>query len=532
MKSFLISFFAIVALTLSARASMDLTFDLSEFLVSGQPLTANDLYITFAGATSDMVYNEGGPGEESIDFSGSQINYGGTNYTTSKSYSIADINANGLKINSATSILAYISYGSKTGFEQLSSGNPAFLDPSLTRFSQFEFSYSAGGTGGGIDMTNISQYGGSLRVETLDAGNTVQSFISNGNNLSTGEMFQRLAIASGFASNAVYTQGGKYSRIIGSNVLATNNPYHRFNQYIQSLGTGSPVLPNQIYNLKPGAAPGGAGSIGITSVASPGSGKGVVGNSTYNINYSYSANITQVLAPGDNPEFPDGTYQIELTGIVSAIPAAGGATIEYTGQTITIQADSPSQDYMTNFIYLQSIASGVNMAGWADLIADFGAANVQAAIQEKIAGDFAQAIAAGFAGSATMVDKGGSSVALGSLTTAEWFDLYNQYAYSIAQPINEEYYNPFANEIYLNSPGYNTQTTGIGDGNFDYGSVYGTPYDDRFSLNLITPNTDTTALNVVLLPDGNLRFPGIPEPTSLILLLGAGVVFLTKCKSA
>ena len=519
-RSFLSVLCAVAIVPQTIFASLDLTFDMTQL---GNPdLDASNVWVTFAGNQAEMTY-----GSQAISFANNLSN----GFSTSLSYSLSDIAANGLTITSANSMTAYISYGSSAGFSQLASGtSPNFQSTSLTRFSQFEFSYA--NNSGGIDMTNISQFGGALRVQTL-AGTQVQAYIANGNGTTTttAQMFQAMAAASGNSPSAVYTNNGQYTRIIGSNVFTAANPYPTFNNYLSQIydggttGTGGAkvALTDQIANLAPGAENGGQGSIGITGTPTGPNPNHIVAGAAYNINYQMSAELVQVSGP--SAEFPNGTYSVKITGTVYATPATGGASIVYSNVSVTIAADSASSSNMTNFLYLQTLNAPIqySTAGLDQLIADFGEANVSASITQKFTGDFGQAIAAGFADSTVMVNVNGVPTALGTLTTYEWFNLYNQTAYSLAQPGNENNYNQFANVVYLNSPGDGTQSGEgqIGTGAFNYGSVYGTPYDDRFGLNLLSPDADTTGINVILQADGDLN--AVPEPGTVALLLGGGL---------
>ena len=479
-----------------ASAQLNVTFDCSQL----GDLTADQVFVTFAGFSSTMTI-----GGESINFSDNTTSYNGMSYVTSQAYSLQQIESNKLTITSANSMVAYISYESSAGIA-LQQANP--VNNVLTRYSTIEFSYSGSqgtpSTTGGIDMTNISQYGGSLKVETLANGN-VQAYVSNGSTLTTGQMFCAMAAQSNYSPAAVIQNNGQFVRIIGGNVFTSKNPYPTFNDYLGNLykvqGT-NPILQNQIMNLAPNAAHGGQGAIGVTSLSSASS--PFEPNTDYNIDYQFSAQIIQ----------QQGNYGVTLTGSVYATPALGGDTITIPGLTVNIPADSSTNPNMTNFLYLNSITNpAISVTfnpAWQQLIDNFGADNTSATMQQKVTGDFGEAIAAGFVNSSTLVEPSGSDskVQLGTLTTWDWFNTYNQYAYSLAQPTND-YYNTLSNITYLNSPGAYTQigTGQIGNGQFSYGSVYGAPYDDRFGLNLITPDSTTDTLHVILLPDDDLTVP-------------------------
>ena len=139
---------------------------------------------------------------------------------------------------------------------------------------------------------------------------------------------------------------------------------------------------------------------------------------------------------------------------------------------------------MTNFIYQAATAgAGINVTsgGWGDLNNDFGTANVNAAVLQKIAGDFAEGMTCGFPGSATP-SASSPGTNLDNLTSYEWWQ-NPLLAYEPAQPANP-YYSAYGNGVSANSGGINGIT-------FSRGGVYGSPYDDRFGLNLISPDADT-----------------------------------------
>lgn len=492
---------------------MNIKFDSSA--LGNSALTDENVYITFAAATSDMVFDPNGTAEK-INFSASNITYDGTEYGTSKAYSLADVKSKGIVLNSATSLIGFVSYGAKTNIEKLGKGaQPAFLNTSTPRYSIFEITYN--GTSGGADITNISQFGGSIEMKFQKADGTVQSNVGNSKN--TTEMFTALGASSdysGSGSTAVIflDDNGKFLRAVGTNVFPNGNvqtPFESFNPYLQSLYTakGADSIVNELTNLAPGANPGGQGSAGFPSATdavnvTP----SVAATKTdpekpviYNLDYHFTAHVSQVKAPGGDT--PNGTYSVKLKGYVNATAANAATAIKsykYDGLEIDIAADDISGNnlYMTNFIYQAALTgAGINVtkSGWETFIKDFGEANAEGAAIKKVAGDFAEGMTCGFVGSTTKSDTD-PSTALGDLTSYQWWS-NPQKAYSLAQP-NEFYYSRFGNEVFMNSDGNNAGTS------LKYGGVYGSPYDDRFGLNLISPDANTTDMVIVLLADGNL----------------------------
>jgi hypothetical protein len=490
---------------------MKITFDSSS--INNTSLPDSKIFITFAAASADLTYTKmvsEKPKTEAIKFSSSAITIDGTQYGTSKAYSLADIAANELTLNSAISLVGFISYGEKKGIEKLAVGNqPHFLSKDTPRYSIFEISYD--GTTGGADITNISQYGGSIKLEFLK-GIEIQHYVAN--SLDSTAMFQALSKASENSTQCVYLDAaGKFTRIIGTNLFPIGNeqnPYPSYNAYLESLFSTHGINNSSLCtltNLAPGQPEGGKGSFGFAAVKgadAKNKEKGrVTKGQTYNLDYHFKAFITQGLESGSTGA-PNGTYSIKLKGHVNATIAGDNVndkqSHKYDDLSITIAADDIANNelYMTNFIY-QATNTGtgisVDFSGWSDVDNDFGTANVLAALKLKVAGDFAEGMTCGFVGSAT-TSTSVASKTLGELSSYEWWknpDL----AYAPAQT-TDSYYSAYGNVVSANSDGKNGSK-------FSRGGVYGSPYDDRFGLNLISPDANTTEMKISLLEDGDLK---------------------------
>jgi len=488
---------------------MNIKFDMTA--LGNAALTSDNVYVTFAAAASEMVYDPNGT-KDNIDFSTNAITIDNTKYGTSKAYSLADVASKGLQLNSATSLVGFISYGHAAGIEKLGVGSqPTFLSKSTPRYSVFEISYN--GTTGGADITNISQFGGSISLQFENTG-TVQSRI--GNTLNTTDMFNaftKCSVFSGESTAVIYLDdNGKFIRAIGANVFPNGDiqtPYLMFNPYLQSLYKkyGSNSVVKKLTNLAPGANPGGQGSAGFPSTTkaknvTPSKASNTV---IYNLDYHFDAIVTKAKEP--DILAPAGTYSVQLKGYVNATAANSGTAIQsykYDNLVIDIAADEIVEDfpkshlYMTNFIYqaaLKGTGIKVSWSGWDDFIHDFGKANVEAAAMKKAAGDFAEGITCGFPGSETTSESNPNKT-LSELTSYEWWQ-NPQLGYSKAQGALP-YYSLYGNAVFLNSDGNNAGIT------LNYGGVYGSPYDDRFGLNLISPDANTTDMKIILMADGDL----------------------------
>jgi len=513
---FAVSAVAAVVFGSPAFGAMDLTFDMTK--LGNSSLTTSNVFVTFAAANATMTYGSG-DNEEQIVFTGGNITIDGNDYGTSRAYSLAEIQANGLVLNSSTSLIGYISYGSAVNIEKLPpGGQPSPQDSDVPRFSNFEVTYS--GTGGGADLTNISQFGGSLRMEFL-ADSTTQSYVQN--TLNTGDMFRALATASGNASSAQITNGGQFVRMIGPNTFPSSiagqkvqNPYPKFNQYLQHLNETNKKAPapvtivQEITNLAPGADPGGQGAAGFQSM---GTAAKVTPSTIYNLDYHFTVNVVQETPPTPNDPDNPGTYGVSFTGYVNATNPDTGDTVVYgeipNELSIYVSGDDLTNEifYMTNFLYQQAAVGAdidVSFTGWDDLTSDFGAGTVQGALQYKVTGDFSEGILTGMVGSIvdpgeipalrSTVDPG--ETPLGELSSYQWWG-FPELAYGPAQP-GASFYSPWGDVISANSTALNDGIT------YDRLGVYGSPYDDRFSLNLIAPDSSTTEMRITLSADGNL----------------------------
>jgi hypothetical protein len=490
---------------------MKITIDSSS--INSTSLSDSQIYITFAAAEAELTYTTTVKNKsqiEDIKFSSGAITIDNVQYGTSKAYNLADIAANELTLNSATSLVGFISYGDKVGIEKLGVGSqPNFLSKDTPRYSIFEISYD--GTTGGADITNISQYGGSIKLEFLD-DKKIQHYVAN--SLDTTTMFQALSKTSGNSSQCVYLDAaGKFTRIIGTNLFpngSEQNPYPSYNAYLESLFTAHEINNSSLCtltNLAPGQPEGGTGSFGFAAVKGADAKNKETGRVTkgqiYNLDYHFKAFITQDLKAGSTGA-PNGTYSIQLKGHVNATIAGGKASDKqshkYDDLSITIAADDIANNelYMTNFIY-QAATTGtgisVDFSGWDDLDHDFGSANVLATLKLKAAGDFAEGMTCGFVGSATTLTADANKK-LGELSSYEWWQNPNL-AYEPAQTKNS-YYSAYGNVVSANSDGKNGSS-------FSRGGVYGSPYDDRFGLNLISPDANTTEMKISLLKDGDLK---------------------------
>lgn len=482
---------------------MQITFDTTALATSGS--SAANVFVTFAATTSDLVYGSGKT-KETINFSGGNINIGGKSCGTSKAYSLKDVAANGLVLNSATSLVGFISYGSATGIEKLAKGTqPAFTSSATPRYSIFEVSYD--GTVGGADITNISQFGGSIKLAFLKQDGTVQRDV--GNTLDTTAMFRALAKAAGSSKQAVFLDSnGHFVRVLGPNVFPIppqRTPYPTFNAYLEALyhQFNTATVVTDLTNLAPGQDPGGTGAVGYTS---SGAATKVSPNTGYNLDYHFNAVVSPATLPDPLlPHHPNGTYSVKLSGYVNATPQVRTGpgpfpTCKYDGLSITIAADDLAGEklYMTNFIYQATTAGGavnVTSSGWDDLNNDFGAASVNGFALQKAAGDFAQGMTCGFPGSPT-ASTSNPKKTLAELTSYEWWN-NPLLAYEPAQP-NNPYYSAYGNVVNANSAGMNPNA-------FSRGGVYGAPYDDRFGLNLIAPDANTHEMRITLLADGDLK---------------------------
>ncbi len=538
-----------------------ITFDASALTDA----STDEIFVCFQAKSAQVTV-----GTETVTISGNYITSvsdGGTpkpsdpmiGKFTSKGYSLSTIASEGFTVVYADSLIAYITYGSADGVELQTAAPSQFTTP--TRFSQFEISFGnvpgEPGFQSGADLTNISQFGGSLKMELLDTNSSVLSYASNSQDTAT--MFTDLAATTtdasystlinfvpAFGGNSSYTE---YVRIIGPNsypssiqgLAYTGFPYADFNAYLKTLLTnnksaGDPkvstnVVPGFLKNLKPGVDHGQSGAVGLKAEGTGTSLSGktadgkksetldITQGDTYNFDYQFDASIVEVEAPsGDS----NGTYAVQLRGALFISDATD--TLRLDDLEISIEADSAAAPYMTQFLYLQTMGKysdytdGKNAAlgisynsKWKDVMTVMGESNMFQNILERIGGDFSEGILSGLVGSSTQVNVDGTMTDISALSSYQWFQeqLLTDKAYSIAQT-STPYYSQWGNVIYKHAPG---KDVGTAAGSFNYGSVYGSPYDDRFDTVLLSPGLNgAVSMNIVLLSDGAMSTlnPDIP----------------------
>ena len=174
-------------------------------------------------------------------------------------------------------------------------------------------------------------------------------------------------------------------------------------------------------------------------------------------------------------------------------------------------------------------------SGWAQLASDFSA--LGNGFYYRIPNDLTEGLLIGAVGSTA---SGINGLTIGQMNSAQWWANPNL-TYQNAQPGSPNY-NAVAAYLWAHSSSFNAN----GLGETLEGGLYVNPFDDRFGTNLLSLNasglpdlTATAALNVSLIPDGNLALNGsdlatAPEPDSWALLgLGLGVlVFLKRRRKA
>ncbi len=522
----------------SLHAQFLLNFDASQL---GNPdYSPTNLWVTFSGNALNA------------SISGTSISLvsnltPGSNPMT-QSFSISDImGAGGITVNSATSVSAYISYGTNTGFNNASSTpSPVTMD---TRYTNFEFSYNPTGAAQ-ADMTAINLFGGGLRLDTYtDTAMTQVQSSRYLNVANSAQVFQALAASAGYTpstpSSGVITgtqqTGPNQGATVWNRVIAPNS----------FSGPGSvpfvtPTYPSmQPYLQELAAASNGTASIAKLGLIAPGAdptdspAQGYIyatGGENYNYDLHYDMGTTVSVTSG--------TYTVTMSGTVTANLTAGQtpneqnpATITYTGLSITITLDS--EDAVNTWIYQQAnpaldgsnppetpiTSAGVTYqaSGWTQLGTDFGAAAENFYL--RIPNDFTQGMLAGMVGSD--VPNGIDGGTIGELNSAQWWE-NPQLAFAIAQPDNP-YYNVFSEYLWYNSGGVNP-----GDETFTDGGIYTNPFDDRWGtadLNMYgtgQPQDATLAMKVTLIPDGDLDVNAVPEPGTWGMIIGGLVLLLGR----
>jgi len=526
MKKYLSLLLGTVSLTafvtpLSFCGALTLKFDMSDL---GGSLTARDVFVTFVAKNASMRILGT---DDTINFSDKLYQDGLS--ATSRAHSLEELSS-GVDIVSADSAIAYISYG---GHEDISLRPFSDGEPSpardAPRWSNFEFTYNIEGDGhGGADLTNISQFGGSLRLEALGTREPEGKEVLLGyvqNDLDTTPMFRKFAELSNhfadFLLTTSTTNGNgavvrRFKRVIGANTYpqslegrTVQTPYGDYNDYLAALHArqndpdeNQRKLLTNLTNLSQPEDRVGDGAVQIDATDTT---RRVTMDATYQLGYQFKD--VEIIRTNTASGARD-TFAVKLTGWVNyqeVAPVQGEIQV-YENLSITLNADQPAPTpdsepklFMTNFLNRQSIVNipdfiSVEMSGWEDAIEDFGPEQVHDVLQSKIANDFSQGILAGFVGNTRVVD--GRRIL--DRTSKEWFKDLAEEAYG-AHPLGDGFYSAYGEVVHQHSSRPNA------DGEPIRGGVYGTPFDDRFDGVLVALTPHVTTLLVKLRPDGDLR---------------------------
>lgn len=484
-RSVLLAAGFLLAAALPARAQFVLNFTDND--------TANfapaDVFVTFQGGIVGSL------GSESITYGTSVVNNATVTDTTSQSFSLQDImNAGGFNITSATSTQVYVSYGSDSGFANQTAAPSPFTEPT-TRYDNIELTTNGtttGGGGGGGDITDIVQFGGSVKID--DYTGSPGSYTLAGtvqNTAPTNTILNALVNTTtlGLSSPAVITNNGTVVRVIGPDAypasqagMTVTNPFGNFTGYLTNLHTigSNSTLSNNF---------GGDGAVGFNAMGPTYS---TEGNATYDATYTFSGSV-------------DSSGDIVMNGSVIFVGAANSTgNYTFSNLSITIPAANTTQS-----IYQEIISNGMYSGNWAGLDSFFLPGNTSGvastAIQLKVAGDFEEGILTGFAGSTTY----------GNLSSAYWWaNATNAFTYGPqpAQPSNSTYFGAYGSVIAGNS------TSNI-SGNLTPFGAYGNPYDDRFGVTLL--NADAM-WNVTVLDDD----APVPEPSTDALIASSAALLV------
>ncbi len=555
-----VAVFALANGLLKAQTPLDLTFDASQL---GNPdYNNNNLYVTFSGQELSATL-----GSTDITLINNKVP--STSSLLTQSFSLAQIEAaGGLTINSAQSVVAYISYGSDTDFNLATIAPSPVTEP--TRFSNFEFTYNPSSnptvdttptnSGGGADTTYINSFGGGLNLtsytSTTETPANLQGSVTIAPGVTSAAIFQSMAANINDAGNggnpgvltAVQKAGPSagqtiYNRVVMASTYGTdigsgkNTAYPSFQAYVDNLAANSGNGATSVATLS--LLPTNMGGTGPGTLAYDYTGSDKPGHGgSYALTYN---NFTAAINKGT-----DGSYTITMNGTVTATPNPGNTspTITYNNLTITVTLANAAA--LNAFIYEQitpaNNIAGVTFsqsgAGWAQLASDFSA--LGNGFYYRIPNDLTEGLLIGAVGST--VASGIDGKTIGELNSAQWW-ANPELTYANAQPGSPDY-NAVAAYLWTHSSSFNSN----GQGATLEGGLYVNPFDDRFGTNLLKLNatglpdlTATAALNVSLIPDGDLTLsseqgtgPSVPEPGTWTLLgLGIGaLVFLNRRRCA
>ncbi len=488
-------------------------------------LSANSTYITFLTGVNGTL-------------GGTPI-YVAPGAALSQSYAMDDVIANGgFHFTDATTGTTnfYISYGNSSFFSNSTSQPNPGGDSSVPRYSVVEMA------GGGGDLTQINQFGGSLRIDDYkySVSNTTP-VKSTYNTLNSAQTFAKIYnnIGANVSNPVVITQNvsgtQEFMRIIGPSTGSFSTNYPTYTNYLTSLHTGNVVttIANNYGNDN---------GTGMNNVINNGNGTFTVGNQTWIAHYNFNATV-------------DASGNINFNGTVTMTGAANatGGNIVLSGLYVTIPNDANLTTALygmtpsNSTIYGNTAGSSITINGtpsgaatWGNLdqftvVGPVGSVHNTAtetinnnmgnmAINLKVTGDFQEGLATGFVGSTGNVGNisGLGNGTFGNLSSAQWWILAEKAYTNGVQLPGSTFFNLYGSAIFgeSNTTLFDGTNTTVVPG----GAVYSSPYDDRFNSALL--NADDKWV-VSVLQDGNLAVSAaVPEPATTALVVSCATLLV------
>lgn len=379
---------------------------------------------------------------------------------------LSTVNSNGgLAFTSGSSVIGYISYGTKLG--SLSNvPSPVNTNDASHQTPWVQFELTRGGTAAGLlvgdvgDLTFINEFSAPLYIKSYDTnGHQLQysGFFSN----STATIFQSLAALTRTNPAAVITNAsGQFVRVIAP-VSFSNfvGPYDNFHTYITNLAASSTVAHLQNYSAFP-----------------------VQGNGNTNILFRF--NMT-------NHFKSDGT--LEILGTVTASNTVPPYTPANTFSNLKILYATNATSTVTDIggaLYGANFASASNtiffvdadegqtgaganwlaMSNW--MVAQYGTntnyqtgSNAYYTVLAQMVGEVSATIESGLAGSTNVVSNGGVSGVLGTNLSDNWWTMTNPLSIMRNAQTNPLNYNQYGDVIFY----------------YSSNSVYNFSYNDRYN---------------------------------------------------
>lgn len=463
------SFALLLFCTAWSRAQLNVQFD------NNTGLGPSDVWITFqnsVGVPFDITYNGGTP-----------VSFGSPTDIMSTPVNLATIGSNGFQVNNATSVAAFVYYGSQpTVTDKVPNfNNSGAGDDYNSVFQPFEITRT-GANGDQGNATNINYFAAPIGITSYTGSVAPANQLQQtGYSSSSATVTQQLSAITNSSSEALLKDGSTNLRILGPSTYSATgvgNPYPSFDNYLQEIHTD--VQTTNINNSN------------------------AFDDNTSTNNFNFTVDLDMTV---------DASGNINATGTITTTKnGVSDPTGTFNDVNVTI-SNATSQDQVIYGQAANSIpgdpnneSNVYNGTGWSDMATYLANNNIDAGAlgttQRLAIGDITTGLLGGFVNSDYQVN--GMGPMLKDMESHEWWALDPIVAFNEIQS-NPDYYNRYSEVIF--------DATG--------NTVYSIPFSDRFGAGPLVNTVQFEGQPVdYWVVDLGVPISAVPEPAQTVAIIG------------